>query len=235
MRRVLQKCVGAPVRAAGLAGLALCVLSGSALGVQVQGVVVADFAQAGGQIPGEWELSENKGKADLALVPDGDGEALRLRSRSSSYSLQKSVEIDLKKTPFLQWQWKVTELPQGGDFRKEDTNDQAAQLLVVFSWGTFKKEVVAYIWDSTAPKGTTGKDPSSSYVPFLTVHTVVVESGNTESGRWVTMTRNVAEDYKRLFGHAPDKVVGIRLQINSQHTKSRAESYWRSLTFKAFP
>jgi len=49
------------------------------------------------------------------------------------------------------------------------------------------------------------------------------------------MTRNVAEDYKRLFGHAPDKVVGIRLQINSQHTKSRAESYWRSLTFKAFP
>jgi len=235
MRRVFQKCVGAPVRAAGLAVLALCAFSGSALGVQVQGVVVADFAQAGGQIPSEWELSENKGKADFALVPDGDGEALRLRSRSSSYSLQKSVAIDLKRTPYLVWQWKVTELPKGGDFRNGGTDDQAAQLLVVFNWGVFRKEAITYIWDSTAPQGMTGKAPTPAVQPFLTMHAVVVRSGAREKGRWIIETRNVAEDYRKLFGREPEKVIGVRIQINSQHTASQAESYWRSVVFTAAP
>jgi len=63
----------------------------------------------------------------------------------------------------------------------------------------------------------------------------VVQSGEKETGKWVTETRNVAEDYKRLFGEDPDKAVGVRIQINSQHTKSNAEIYWRSVRFKAQP
>lgn len=222
---------------AGLAAVLLSLVLGLTPGwpAGAQEVVVVDFSQIKDGIPPGWELSEHEGKADLAIVNETDGAVLRLRTQSSSFSLQKQVEINPKKTPFLVWQWKVTELPKGGDFRESATNDQAAQLLVVFSWGTFKKEVIAYVWDSTAPKGRSGKDPSSSYVPFLTVHTVVVESGTAESGNWITETRNVLEDYKKLFGEAPDKVVGIRIQINSQHTTSQAESYWKSITFRAHP
>lgn len=210
-----------------------CLVSGAA--PAPQDVIVGDFAQATGQIPPGWELAEHEGTADLALVSDGDGRVLRLRSRSSSFSLQKSVEIDLRQTPYLVWQWKVTELPTRGDFRKSGKDDQAAQLLVLFTWGVFRKEAVTYIWDSTAPQGTTGKAPTPVVQPFLTLHAVVVRSGPGEKGHWITETRNVAEDYRKLFGREPEKVIGVRIQINSQHTRSRAESYWRSVAFRATP
>ena len=203
--------------------------------VWAQEIVVVDFVQAKDTVPQGWELSEHEGKADLALVPDGVSQVLKLRTKLSSFSLNKDIEIDLKKTPYLEWRWKVTELPKRGDFRERATDDQAAQLYVVFYWGTFKKQAIAYIWDSTAPVGTMAKAPSPPLYPFLTINAVVVRSGEADKGKWITETRNVVEDYKKLFGSEPEKVVGIRIQINSQYTKSQAEAYWRSVKFKAHP
>ncbi|MCZ6478985.1 MAG: DUF3047 domain-containing protein [candidate division NC10 bacterium] len=201
--------------------------------VWAQEVVVVDFVQVKDTVPQGWELHEHEGKADLALVPDGVSQVLKLRSRLSSFSLNKELGIDLTKTPYLEWQWKVTELPKGGDFRKSATDDQAAQLYVVFYWGVFKKQAIAYIWDSTAPVGTTAK--VSPPVPLVTIYAVVVRSGDKKLGKWVTETRNVVEDYKKLFGSKVKEVQAIRIQINSQHTKSEAESYWRFVRFKAHP
>ncbi|MFQ5847435.1 MAG: DUF3047 domain-containing protein [Candidatus Methylomirabilales bacterium] len=215
--------------------LTVSLLCAPATAVWAQEVVVLEVAQAQDGVPRGWTLSENEGTAELALVNASEGRALKLRSNAASYSLNTEVDIDLTKTPYLEWQWKVTALPRGGDFRQRATNDQAAQLLVVFSWGVFQKQVIAYIWDTTAPKGTTRKDPSSALVPFLTVHTVVVESGDAQRGNWMTERRNVVEDYTQLFGDVPARVVGIRIQINSQHTQSQAEAHWRSISFRAHP
>lgn len=195
--------------------------------------VVVNFNKASDPVPKGWKLSEKEGTADLALVPDGEIQSLKIRSNSSSFSLNKELEIDLTKTPYLEWEWKVTELPKGGDFRKSETDDQAAQLYVILNWGIFTKEAIAYIWDTTAPVGTIEK--ISPAVPFLTIHAVVVRSGDQELAKWVTETRNVVEDYENLFGSKPKNIEGIRIQINSQHTKSEAESYWRWVRFKAHP
>jgi hypothetical protein len=213
--------------------LILGLLHVSVTAVETQEAVVVDFGQEKDPLPKGWELSEKEGNADLALVTDGESQSLKLRSNSSSFSLNKDLEIDLTKTPYLEWQWKVTELPKGGDFRKGATDDQAAQLFVVLNWGTFSKEAIAYIWDTTAPVGTT--DKVSPPIPFLKIHAVVVRSGDKEMGKWVTEMRNVVEDYERFFGSKPKKVKAIRIQINSQHTKSEAEAYWRSVRFKAHP
>lgn len=214
---------------AGLLGLGLFQVAP----VGAQEVVVANFVQATDPVPQGWELSENEGTADVALVFDGESQALKLRSEVSSFSLNKELGIDLTKTPYLEWQWKITELPTGGDFRRRATDDQAAQLFVVFNWGMFRKEAIVYIWDSTAPVGTMARAPSPPLYPFLKIHAVVVRSGEAEKGKWITETRNVVEDYKRLFGNEPKNVKGIRIQINSQHTQSQAEAYWRSVRFKA--
>lgn len=213
--------------------LGLLWVSLTALGAQE--VVVVDFGKVKAPVPEGWELSEKAGEADVALVNDGNGQVLKLGSESSSYSLDTKVEIDLKQTPYLEWQWKVTEVPEGGDFRNEDADDQAAQLFVVFKWNVLRKEAIAYIWDSTAPAGTMAKVPPPLFYPFLKIHAVVVESGHAELGKWVTVTRNVVEDYKELFGREPEEVQGIRIQINSQHTESRAEAYWKSVIFKPYP
>jgi hypothetical protein len=61
---------------------------------------------------------------------------------------------------------------------------------------------------------------------------VVVRSGPAELGKWIAETRNVYEDYKKLFGNEPPLVKGMRFQINSQHTGTSAESYFANVVFQ---
>jgi hypothetical protein len=42
----------------------------------------------------------------------------------------------------------------------------------------------------------------------------------------------VALDYERAYGKPAPHVKGIRLQINSQHTGSSAESYFGEVAFR---
>ncbi len=190
-------------------------------------VVIADFssvANGSTQIPG-WQVNEKSGKADFKVIRDGDLAAVLLKSSNTSFSLQKEVKIDLKQDPILTWKWKVTKLPEKGDFRHSSTDDQAAQLFLAFS----KTKAIVYLWDTTAPEGTM----ASAEAPFfMSIKAVVVRSGKAGIGSWITETRNVYDDYKKLFGGEPDEVKGVRLQINSQHTGTSAESYFADVAFQ---
>ncbi len=188
-------------------------------------MVIADFSSVAAGVPAGWELKEKSGKADFAVVKDGDIAAARFRSANTSFSLQKEVRVELKQFPILTWKWKVTKLPARGDFRKSKTDDQAAQLFLAFS----KTKAIVYIWDTTAPQGIM---ESTSPVPFMTVKVVVLRSGPAEVGKWITERRNVYEDYKKLYGSEPPMVNGVRLQINSQHTETSAESYFADVVFQ---
>ena len=190
-------------------------------------VIVADFSGDlgnGGQ-PAGWQLHEKKGKADCAVIQDSGLPALRLRSEETSFALQKAVDINPLLYPVLSWKWKVTKLPQGGDFRKSAADDQAAQIFLAFS----NRKTIAYLWDSTAPAGSVD---SASGVPFVNIKAIVIRSGPDEAGRWITETRNVMEDYRTLFGDEPPVLAGIRIQINSQHTSSSGESFFADLVFQ---
>ncbi len=188
-------------------------------------MVITDFSSIGVGVPAGWELKEKSGKADFAVVKDGDITAARFRSANSSFSLQKEVKIDLKQFPIFTWKWKVTKLPAHGDLRNSETDDQAAQLFLSFS----KNKAIVYIWDTTAPQGLI---ENTSPVPLMTVKVVVLRSGPADERKWITESRNVYEDYKKLYGSEPPTVSGIRLQINSQHTKTSAESYFADVVFK---
>jgi hypothetical protein len=69
-------------------------------------------------------------------------------------------------------------------------------------------------------------------LPFVTIKAIVVRSGPSETGRWITETRNAHEDYIRLFGHEPPQIGGIRIQINSQHTETSGESFFADVVFR---
>jgi hypothetical protein len=190
-------------------------------------MVIADFSAGADaqRVPAGWQLKEKSGKADLAVVKDEGTSAVRFRSAATSFSLQKEVHVDLKRFPVLTWKWKVTKLPEGGDFRKSDADDQAAQLFLAFS----KTRAIVYIWDTSAPQGTMGNAAAPF---FMSIKAVVVRSGRTGTGAWITETRNVYDDYRRLFHEEPGEVNGVRLQINSQYTGTSAESFFADVVFQ---
>jgi len=181
-----------------------------------------------GRIPADWTIKVNHGKPDLSLCKDAEGPCLRLKSVKSSFSLERGIDVDPSQTPFLSWRWKVNQLPAGGDFRRAGTDDQAAQVLVAFA----DRKIISYIWDSSAPKGLA---QNASSIPLVHIFAVVCQSGTADVNRWIAEKHNIATDYERAFGKSAPRVKGLRLQINSQHTGTVAESYFGEVAFRSTP
>lgn len=169
---------------------------------------------------------------DMTIVIDEGRKALHLKSRNDSSTINKDIEgqVDLRFTPILEWQWKVVELPPGGDSRDEDKLDQAAQLYV--SWPrfprAFRSRIIGYVWDTTAPVGTQVQSPKTHMVTYI-----VVRSGDAELGKWITEQRNVLEDYRMIFDEEPSELGYISLSIDSNDTDSRAESFIGPIFFRS--
>jgi hypothetical protein len=191
-------------------------------------IVLNTAAWDAGHPPADWRVKVNHGRPEFGACDDHSGPCLHLKSVAASYALERRVDVVPGRLPYLTWRWKVTRVPGGGDFRRAAADDQAAQVLVGFD----DNRVIAYIWDSTAPKGTA---QFASPLPFVHVFAVVCESGAADAGRWIAESRNVAADYQRAFGRPAPRVKGLRLQINSQHTGTVAESYFGEVAFRSTP
>lgn len=195
---------------------------------QLAFIVLNEATLGPGRLPSNWQVKVNHGKPEFGVCTDSEGPCLHLRSVKASFALQRDVDVDPIQMPFLTWKWKVTQLPSGGDFRHAATDDQAAQVLVAFA----DRKVLTYLWDTTAPKGTAA---SASEIPLVHIFALVCESGAADVNRWVAENRNIAADYQRAYGKTAPRVKGLRLQINSQHTGSTAESYFGEVAFRSTP
>jgi DUF3047 family protein len=194
---------------------------------QLAFIVLDTGKWASGRLPADWMVNVKHGKPELSVCDDGPS-CLHFKSVSASFALEHSVDVDTAQMPWLTWRWKVARLPDGGDFRKASTDDQAAQVLVAFD----DKRILTYIWDTSAPKGAM---QSASHIPLVRIYAVVCQSGASEANKWVAESRNVAADYERAYGKPAPRVKGLRLQINSQHTGSTAESYFGEVAFRSTP
>ncbi len=186
----------------------------------------------GSPVPDGWSLKEFAGKARLKVEKVGPLFAIHLSSDRASFGLHKDISVDVTQFPYLSWAWRVDQLPPKGDVRQKDTDDQAAQLYVVFPRfpAMVRSQIIGYVWDSTAPGGTVLNSPTNRMAKII-----VLRSGTERLGQWVLESRNVLEDFRRLFGDPPPKVGKLSLLINSQNTKSSAESWFAGLVFTRSP
>jgi Protein of unknown function (DUF3047) len=183
-------------------------------------------------IPGDWkEQTWGRPAYDLEIVSDNGHPVLRLRSNGDSSTISRDLRglVDLNQTPILEWSWKVTRLPTGGNACQKSTDDQAAQVYVTWLRApeSVRSRIIGYVWDSTAPPGTICKSQKTSTVTYVVLH-----SGSDELGKRITERRNVVEDFLRIYGEAPDNPSSVSLAIDSDDTRSSAESFIGPTVFK---
>jgi len=182
-------------------------------------------------IPGDWkEQTWGKPAYDLEIVSDNGQPVLHLRSKGDNSTISRDLtgSVDLNETPILEWRWKVMTLPTGGNACQKSTDDEAAQVYVAWvrSPEAVRSLIIGYVWDSTAPAGTICKSQKTATVTY-----VVLRSGADELGKWITERRNVVEDFRRIYGEAPDKPTALSLAIDSDDTGSSAESFIGATVF----
>jgi Protein of unknown function (DUF3047) len=148
-----------------------------------------------------------------ARVDHGNGMAvLCMKSVRSGFIVGTKRNVDVTVLRQASWSWIAEALPAGGSFRERATNDQALQVLFAFDGG----KVVSYVWDTAGPVGATGSGLSWQD----DVRVTVLEAGPAKLGQWITERRDLYEDYRKLFGADPPRLIGVAIQSNSQHTDS---------------
>jgi hypothetical protein len=221
---------GLGIRLAALAGMLVAAVALAEDVVVVEDWSAAPIGHKG--VPPEWAKQGWGNPAyDLTVVEQDGRRVVHLKSAGDSSNINKDMRgrVRLADTPILEWTWKVVTLPKGGDARRAETDDEAAQLYVV--WPRFpeavRSQIIGYIWDTTAPAGSTFKSQKSGTVTY-----VVVRSGRADLGKWVTERRNVREDFKRIYGADPDDPGGVSFGIDSDDVKGSAESYMGRILFR---
>jgi hypothetical protein len=183
-------------------------------------------------VPPEWK-AQNWGNPVYELdVVENDGQrVLHLKSRDEGSTISKEIrgKVNLKETPILEWAWKVVTLPKGANSCAKATDDQAAQIYV--AWERFpsavRSRIIGYVWDTTRPVGTVCKSEKTGTVTYVVVH-----SGPSDIGKWVTEHRNVRDDFKKIYGEEAGNPDAVSISIDSNDTHSVAEAYVGKIVFR---
>jgi hypothetical protein len=171
------------------------------------------------------------------------------KANASASGLIYRQEIDLAKTPILEWSWKISHSIPGGDAKEKAGDDFAARIYVAFqaqpeqlSWYEKIKYKAAEILYDLQPPGTAINyiwanklAPDTAIVNPYTDKTmmIAVRSGDAEAGEWHTERRNIVEDYRRAFGKNPPEVMGIAMMTDTDNTGASAEAWYRQIILKS--
>ena len=183
-------------------------------------------------VPLGWTRYETMGGRpayDFMIVEDEDRRALFLKSSNEHSTIAKEVKVNLRVTPVLEWSWKVIQLPAGADIRTKETSDLTAHIYVI--WPRFpamiRARLIGYVWDASAPAQTIEKSRKTG-----TVHFFVLRSGPVQLNQWLTERRNVAEDFRSVYGEDAESPAVIALSIDTNDTNSKAEGSIGEILFR---
>jgi hypothetical protein len=184
-------------------------------------------------VPEGWRTYETVGGRpayDFTIVEDEGRQALHLRSQGDHSTIARKLRVNLTVTPILQWSWKLIQLPEGADLRRRETSDSAPHVFVVWprTPALLRSRLIGYVWDRVLPVGTVQKSQKTATVTF-----VVVRSGASQIGRWLTERRNVAADFRSIYGEEPESPGAVALSIDTNDTKARSEGLVGELLFRS--
>lgn len=180
---------------------------------------------------GEWESKSFAGETDYSIVVEDGRTALKAVSDGSASGLGKKIKVDLTKTPYLNWSWKVDGQLSGLDEQSKSGDDYIARLYVVKSGGAliWRTKALNYVWSSNQAKQALWPNAFQPKNAMM----IAVRGGDDNTGVWVTEKRNVREDLKRAFGKDFDDIDAIALMTDTDNSDRTATAYYGEIFFSA--
>ncbi len=201
-------------------------------------------------LPNGWQPFNPAPKAKptrYVVERDGTEEVIRADADGSMSGLIRRLRIDPVHTPMLRWRWRIVQPLKAADMTTKAGDDYAARLYVLFDYdpakldfGTRTKLALAkllygvevpaaalnYVWDNRYPVGTLRPNAYTDRARM-----VVVESGASRAGQWVTVTRDLGADFRAAFGEDPPAVVAIAIATDTDNTGEQATAWYGTIRF----
>lgn len=178
----------------------------------------------------DWDRKTFSGETSYELVNIDDRRAIKAISNSSASGLVREIKVDLTKTPYLNWSWKIESTLDNVEETKKDGDDYVARVYVVISGGLFfwRTRAINYVWASKQAKGSSWPNAFTDNVVML-----AVDSGAEYAGQWVTEKRNVLEDIKKLHGIDKVQIDAVAIMTDTDNSKKSATAYYGDIYFTA--
>ena len=204
------------------------------------GGALAALAAIAGAAPGmtfapgailDWESHSFEGQTRYELVGTDQGEAIHARCEGASASgLFRRETVNLKKTPVIEWRWRVDEPINAGDETRKSGDDFAARIYAVdeYSYLRWRTRAISYVWASEQPAGSAWENPHQSRA-----HMVAVASGSPEKGDdgWRTQRRNLREDFSRFHDRDLEEINVIAIMTDCDDTGESTEAWYGDIRF----
>lgn len=177
-----------------------------------------------------WEEHSFVGNTKYQLIWLDGREAVHAKSSATASGLFRNIRIDLKKTPWLYWRWRVDSIGSDANERSRAGDDYPARIYVVkkgnlFPWRT---RSVNYVWSSNQPVGSSWNSAFTSLSKM-----VAVQSGGAKTGQWLEQRRNVREDFRQLFGEEVDVIDVVAIMTDSDNTGAIFSAYYEQIFFSS--
>ena len=204
--------------------LALCLLALSA--VAGERLEVGRFSA--GDLSG-WQEKRFQGRTRYTLVRRGWCLVLRAEASAGASGLVKPVQIDLKRTPWLNWCWQVAEPLPPLDERHKAGDDYGARIYLVKKGGLafWNTRALNYVWSSS-------QKPGSRWPNAFAGRAVMMWAlrGPRDDG-WRCEKRHLPRDWRKAFGRAVDRIDAVALMTDSDNSRQHTVAYYGDIWFSS--
>lgn len=223
---------------------------GTTLGTLSTQVTAFSKARPGDDMPGAWQrtlFTRFKKPTQYQLEHHDGTTVLASHAESSASLVVHPVAIDLKRTPWLSWRWKVDSMIKDADNGVPSREDSPARVIIGFEGDRdqldfmeklFHDQVkmisgvappyatLMYMWEYGKPRSTVVDNVHTSRVKM-----VVAQNGSEGVGEWRSERWNVYEDFKRAFNEEPPKVKFVAVMSDSDNTRSTVRALFGDISF----
>lgn len=185
-----------------------------------------------------WETKSFVGETQYEITQLDNQTVLHALSKQSASGLAKEIKIDLKKTPFLNWSWRIENYLPKMDETSKAGDDYAARLYIVKSGGFFiwNTKALNYVWSSNQPQGTIWDNAYAG----SNARMLALRSQQDALNVWVSEKRNVYEDMVALYGDKGSEqanedayryIDAVAIMSDTDDSKATASAYYGNIYF----
>jgi hypothetical protein len=169
------------------------------------------------------------GKNAFVKEQTTEGLALRSTPQRSASGLYQRVNIRANSLRPVTWRWRVDKLQRSADIRKLATEDVGAAIFFVFGEpSVWNKDVptLGYVWTATpVANGAILRSLRYDRLRYIQLR------GLGDVGAWQREQRDVARDYRRIFGSEPPALVYVAVFNDNDQTGEPASALFGALTW----
>jgi len=193
---------------------------------QAENVMIGQFSSH--SLAG-WKSKEFADLTDYKLVSEQGKTVLKAVSNNTASGLFKEQQIDLHKTPYLNWSWKVENTLENLNEESKGGDDYAARISVVISGGLafWKTKAINYVWASSSLKGHVWENAFAG----ANVMMIALRSKEASLKKWHTEKRNILADFKQQFGAEIRYIDAIAVMTDTDNSGGKATAFYGDIYF----